>query len=138
MKRDIFKIVESAGGIVKNEKNQIILVETDNNGLWWGFPKGKIEKYENALSAAKREIFEETGVKNVRLVNNLNYYERAAASGDPVIIRIHMFLFETEQGEIAPIDKKIKKAIWVNKKEVEHKLTLPADRDFFIAIQDKI
>ena len=137
-KEDICKIVESAGGIVKNYKKQIILVKTDNNKFWWGFPKGKIEKNESALITAKREIFEETGIKNIQLIKKLNQYERTAASGDPVIIKINMFLFETNQIDISPIDKKIIQVVWVNKEDVVNKLTLSADKDYFKVIQNEI
>ncbi|MCS7245968.1 MAG: NUDIX domain-containing protein [candidate division WOR-3 bacterium] len=29
---------------------------------YWGFPKGKIEKNENELEGAIRELYEETGI----------------------------------------------------------------------------
>ncbi|MCP4520426.1 MAG: NUDIX domain-containing protein [Cytophagales bacterium] len=52
-------LVEAAGGIVKKEK-EILLIK--RFGLW-DIPKGHIEKGENKKVAAVREVEEECGVK---------------------------------------------------------------------------
>ncbi|MDR1928906.1 MAG: NUDIX domain-containing protein [Endomicrobium sp.] len=36
----------------------------------WGFPKGHSENGENKIETARREIFEETGIKNIRFIKN--------------------------------------------------------------------
>ena len=41
-----------------------LLVRSKRNGNW-GFPKGHIEKGETEIEVAKREVLEETGIKNV-------------------------------------------------------------------------
>lgn len=43
---------KSAGGIVLNAQNEIVLV--NNKGKSWKYPKGHIESGENTLKAAKR------------------------------------------------------------------------------------
>lgn len=55
------KKTKSAGGIVINEKREICLL-VSQHGTSWSLPKGHIEKGEDAMMAAKREIYEETGI----------------------------------------------------------------------------
>ncbi len=59
-----FKIIEAAGGIVQNEKKEILFI---NRLGKWDLPKGKIEKGEKEEVSAMREVMEETGVKNLHL-----------------------------------------------------------------------
>jgi len=49
----------AAGGIVFNEKNQILMIR--RNGIW-DLPKGKMELDERVEETAVREVEEETGV----------------------------------------------------------------------------
>jgi len=46
----------------------------------WGFPRGKIEENETDMDAAKREIEEETGLKDIKILENfrekLNWFYR--------------------------------------------------------------
>ncbi len=55
-----FKNITAAGGLVLNEKNQILMIFRRSK---WDLPKGKIEKDETIEQAAVREVEEETGIK---------------------------------------------------------------------------
>lgn len=59
-----FKVIEAAGGIVQNDKKEILFI---NRLGKWDLPKGKIEKGENEEDCALREVTEETGVTNLQL-----------------------------------------------------------------------
>lgn len=54
-----FKRIIAAGGIVRNEKNELLLMFRKQK---WDLPKGKIEKGETIIEGAKREVEEETGI----------------------------------------------------------------------------
>ena len=60
----LFKVVEAAGGIVYNEKGQILFIYRRGH---WDLPKGKIDKKEISSDAAIREVSEETGLTNLKL-----------------------------------------------------------------------
>lgn len=53
----------SAGGVVLNSKNEILVVsQVSPNSISWSLPKGHINENESVFDAAKREIKEETGL----------------------------------------------------------------------------
>ncbi len=60
-----FDLIEGAGGIVFNEKNEILFIY--RRGIW-DLPKGKIEQNESADQAALREVKEECGIGNLKLI----------------------------------------------------------------------
>lgn len=55
-----FKVVLAAGGVVENEKGELLMIELRNR---WDLPKGHIEEGESVSVAALREVEEETGVR---------------------------------------------------------------------------
>ncbi|RLC38481.1 hypothetical protein DRH27_02170 [Candidatus Falkowbacteria bacterium] len=57
---------KSVGAIIKNDKNEILMIERMKYPFGWACPAGHIEKDETPEQALKREILEETGLK----VNN--------------------------------------------------------------------
>ena len=54
------KYVECAGGIVINNKKEVVVVNQNHDS--WSLPKGHVDKGEDKLTTAKREIFEESGI----------------------------------------------------------------------------
>jgi len=135
MKKSIFKKESfSAGGIVLNTQGQIALVLMDNGK--WSFPKGHIEKNESTLEAAKREIHEETGIEELKLIKELGGYQRESADDKNEIKNITLFLFRTSETDMSPSTNDIIRATWVNKEDVTSILSFKEDREFFEKIKD--
>lgn len=129
-------ITESAGGIVRNQKGEIAVVKNGPN--FWGFPKGRIDEGEDALTAAKREIEEETGLRELTLIKDLGSYERMGGFGMKEHKNIHMYLFDTKETEIRPIDPNNPEARWAASRDVTKVLTLEKDRAFFESIAKEL
>ncbi len=56
-------------GIVVFKENKVLLcARADFDEYHWQFPQGGIDEGESLTDAAKRELYEETGIQNVRLV----------------------------------------------------------------------
>jgi len=62
---------KSVGGIIfYNDEGKILylLLQAKYKTVYWEFPKGLIEEGENEIETLKREIKEETGLKNFRII----------------------------------------------------------------------
>ena len=69
----------SVGIVLFNSKKDIFMGERIDNKGAWQMPQGgvKLNKNECLLNAAKRELFEETGVKSINFIcesNKWHYY----------------------------------------------------------------
>jgi len=52
--------IVAAGGIVENEQGEVLTIFRKG---YWDMPKGKVEDGEKIITAAEREVEEETGIK---------------------------------------------------------------------------
>ena len=61
------------GAIVLNEKNKVFVGKRKDNPVnKWQMPQGGVNENENFLVAAKRELEEETSIKSVELIRELD------------------------------------------------------------------
>ena len=129
-----------AGGIVINYNKQVAVVSQTTA---WSLPKWHIDPWEDPITAAKREIYEETWIKNLELLEDLGSYQRYKTSLDGGNDKsehktIFMFLFKTDQKQLKPIDPHNPEAIWVSKEKVSTILTHKKDQEFFLKNISKI
>src|SRR3989338_5257490 len=126
----------SAGGVVMNRAGLVLVVNQHRNS--WSLPKGHVDAGETALQAATREIYEESGIRDLRFVKRLGSYERHRIGPDGIhddvseLKTIEFFFFQTDEENLKPLDSDNPEARWVPAKEVPGLLTHPKDRDFFM------
>ena len=135
------KYTKTAGGVVLNKYREVLVV--NQGGRSWSLPKGHIKKGEDSVQAARREVYEESVVKNLTFVKELGSYQRhriALDGGDDTseLKTIHMFLFRTSQIELRPRDHENPEARWVKKEAVADLLTHRKDKEFFKKIITEI
>jgi len=58
--------------LLNNQNNILVGKRIDNPKNFWQMPQGGVNKNENFLNAAKRELEEETGVKSIELIKELD------------------------------------------------------------------
>jgi len=117
------KTIIAAGGIVKNEKEQFLMIYRLGK---WDFPKGKVEKEENLELAALREVKEETGIENLTLtmpvMQTTHYY---ILNRESICKITHWFEMSCSSSTtLTPqTEEDIEQVIWVSKDEVENRLS---------------
>ena len=114
---NMFKLIEAAGGLVRNLKTNHFLFIFRNKK--WDLPKGRINKNEEVQKAAIREVEEETGVENLSITKPLNTtYHIFKRNRKYRLKKTFWYLMETDyNGELTPETKEgIEKAIWIEKK----------------------
>ena len=63
------------GVVVINSKNRVFVGRRiDNSNDKWQLPQGGVDKDEDLLSAMKRELCEETSIKNIKILKELDYW----------------------------------------------------------------
>lgn len=95
----------SAGGVVfrrgpDGEPRFLLIRDSYRN---WGFPKGHLEVGEPPADAARREVTEETGLRELVLhgpIRVIDWYFRFR--GKTIHKYCHFFLFESKRGEPVP------------------------------------
>ena len=140
-KRSKVRVTESAGGVVVGPKGLVLVVNQNRNS--WSLPKGHLDAGEGPLAAARREIYEESGVKKLRLVKRLGTYERpriGKRGGNDLaqIKRLTFYLFTTRQSLLKPLDPRNPEARWVERSKVAAMLTHAKDKEFFLNILNQL
>jgi len=109
------RAITAAGGVVlrkPNKANEILLIY--RKGLW-DLPKGKCEAGESIETCALREVSEEVGIPQPKILRSLgttlHEYE---LSGEHVRITTHWYLMETESTVFTPqTEEHIEQVAWV-------------------------
>lgn len=127
--------IVAVGGVVKNEKNEILLVKHHRNG--WVYPGGILEVGENLMDGLKREILEESGI----IVEVGEVFCIASNTGKhpgyngvkEVPTKVMMdFCCTAIGGELRGSDENDESA-WVPEDQVLSMITAPAIRERFAA-----
>ena len=129
-----FAFVEAAGGVVTDELDRVLMIFRRNR---WDLPKGHIDSGEDALSAAKREIEEETGVSGLKFVSELNNTLHAYnVYGAWELKQTSWYLLSAQSCPTKPqAEEDIAIAKWCSAEEVEENLrsTYPTIQNVFAA-----
>lgn len=124
--------------MVVNADGEVLVVS--QRGTSWSLPKGHIDPGESALEAARREIYEESGIRDLELIGELGTYERrkiGVNGGDDrsELKAITMFLFRTSERLLRPVDPDNPEARWVERSKVATLLTHERDKEFFRGVE---
>lgn len=114
--QSIFTPIEAAGGVVYNDKDQILVIYRREN---WDLPKGKLDEGETAEKAAIREVQEETGLGQVSTEKHIvNTYHTYSEKGKRILKRTHWYKMKTVENKLTPqASEDIEKAEWVDMTE---------------------
>lgn len=92
------KKVQSAGIVIVRFEEGIPLLLLMRAYSYWDFPKGGIEENENKLSAAIREVQEESGITELDFKWGKSYYETESYGKNKKVV--FYFIAETHENEV--------------------------------------
>lgn len=113
-----FTIIKAGGGLVVNEKQEILLIFRRGK---WDMPKGKLDDHETIEQCSVREVEEETGLKNVQLDEALTITYHTYHEGSKFILKeSHWYTMHVSgQQQLEPQKEEgIDQVIWVSKEEL--------------------
>lgn len=128
----------SAGGVVIGPDKIILLVKQLGRFISWSLPKGHINPNEDPLTAARREVFEESGIENLEYLADLGEYRRSALDNPGEAKSIRMFLFKTEELKLNSQFSQETEAYWETLERALDLLTHPKDKEFLLSVRGKI
>ncbi len=125
-----------AQAYVYNPKTEKYLAVTYKNvDCWITMPQGGIDKDEDIESAARREVLEETGYKNLRFMGILGQYqatfynELKKVNREAHVTQVYFELENDERDEMSEAEKTIQEPIWLTKEEILRDPKLQAKRE---------
>lgn len=94
------------------------------NGNFWGFPKGHIEDGEDAITAAKRELFEETNLEVTSLLRDEPFIEKYQFKKENLLVDKSVEFYLALTSKDARIDKKeLLEGKWIPFEQAENLAT---------------
>jgi ADP-ribose pyrophosphatase YjhB (NUDIX family) len=114
-----FKVVYAGGGLVTNPNKEILFIYRSNV---WDLPKGRVEAGESIEKTAVREVEEECGAEELKLIEHLLITHHLFYMDNIQQMKItHWFLMEADfQKNLKPqLEEGITKVLFKNKDEVQ-------------------
>jgi len=112
-----FTIVEAAGGLVKNNFGEYLFIYRRGK---WDLPKGKADDDETGEDTALREVREECGLNDLKIISELpSTYHSFPEKGKNILKHTRWFLMTTKQAEVVlQTEEDIEAHRWLKKEEI--------------------
>ncbi len=134
-----FTLIEAAGGIVQNNKKDLLFIYRLDK---WDLPKGKMEKGEKVEVCALREVEEETGVTNLKLKKKVGETYHTYNDFGKHFLKITHWYYITcpkEQSFVPQTEEDITVIKWVATKDIKEPIanTYPSIKDILSTFFDE-
>ncbi|MFA6923626.1 MAG: NUDIX domain-containing protein [Bacteroidales bacterium] len=117
--KSVFREIKAAGGMVRNSKGEYLFIFRRGK---WDLPKGKLKRKEKITEAAIREVKEECGINDLKIMKELNstyhiYYRRFYK----ILKKTYWFemLNATDENPTPQLCEDITKAEWFDVNKIE-------------------
>jgi len=110
----LYKPIDAAGGVVENEKGQILMIHRRGR---WDLPKGKRDEDELMDHCALREVSEETGLHQIELKNKIcDTYHIYAQYGQRLLKTTSWYAMsgKSEEPLLPQAEEAITEARWIS------------------------
>lgn len=124
------KVISAGGIVIRNNPNKQILLTIFTHVKGLGFPKGHVEEGETIEDTAVREVTEETGITELKIIKKLGIITRPATEtdGTPVSKDIHMYLMTSDKPDFHQDAEE--KHGWFDINEAIRQMAVLEDREF--------
>ena len=122
--KSLYNYIRAGGGLVINPFGKVLLIFRRGH---WDLPKGKQDPGETLAQTAVREVREETGLTDLRIVEKLaNGYHCYMMSRMRTLKRTRWYLMQTQSPDQLVLQKEegIQDAAWFDPRELPH-LNMP-------------
>jgi 8-oxo-dGTP pyrophosphatase MutT (NUDIX family) len=118
--------MEKSCGVILLNSNKVLLLQhpdTTTSGHW-DFPKGHVEKGEDELQTALRELKEETGIDNIKIVDDFNHHISYTffRDNETILKEVVFFLGITNQEKVS-ISSEHQNFVWLQYESAYERLT---------------
>lgn len=133
-------IEKSAGAVVfrkENKKIKYLLIQYKAGH--WEFPRGMIEKGETLEQTARREIKEETGLKDIKFIEGFKEWVKFFfRRNEKTTMKIATFLLAKTETEEIKLSQEHKDYVWLRYKKALKKLTYKNSKKILKKVNDFI
>ena len=116
--RSLFSYIKAAGGLVRNDKDELLMIYRNKH---WDLPKGKMEKGETPDETAIREVEEECGIKKLKIKKKLDSsYHIFFKDNKECMKRSYWFEMSCSDSSkpVPQAEEGIEEAKWMSREEV--------------------
>jgi len=117
--KKLYVLIEAAGGLVFNQKKEILFIYRKQK---WDLPKGKIDKGEKKKKAAIREVEEECGIKGLKITDKIiNTYHVYTLNNKKVLKKTYWYEMKSSfAGKLKPqLEEDITRAEWLKQEQLK-------------------
>ena len=114
--------MEKSCGVVLLNSNKVLLLQhpdTTTSGHW-DFPKGHVEKGEDEIQTALRELKEETGIDKAKIIDD--FHNLISYSKETILKEVVFFLGITNQEKVS-ISSEHQNFVWLEYESAYERLT---------------
>lgn len=114
----LFTNIDAAGGLVRNEKGERLFIFRLGK---WDLPKGKLSGKETAGEAAIREVKEETGLQELKIIGPLSStYHIYSRKGKQILKQTYWFEMKAKSAYplIPQKEEDITEVKWINRENL--------------------
>jgi 8-oxo-dGTP pyrophosphatase MutT (NUDIX family) len=114
--------MEKSCGVVLLNSNKVLLLQHPDTTIsgHWDFPKGHVEKGEDEIQTALRELKEETGIDKVKIIDD--FHNLISYSKETILKEVVFFLGITNQEKVS-ISSEHQNFLWLEYESAYERLT---------------
>jgi 8-oxo-dGTP pyrophosphatase MutT (NUDIX family) len=118
--------MEKSCGVVLLNSNQVLLLQHPDTIIsgHWDFPKGHVEKGEDEIQTALRELKEETGIDKVKIIDDFHHLiSYNLLRGEETILKEVVFFLGITNQEKVSISSEHQSFVWLQYESAYERLT---------------